>query len=76
MQFASRTDRFIVSSRAAKIEENNIYSASASGYATVFLVNHLLLNLLLELEIGKHRERRWARKKVQSSPSYSNVVPS
>jgi hypothetical protein len=36
MQFASRTDRFIVSSRAAKIEENNIYSASASGYATVF----------------------------------------
>jgi hypothetical protein len=36
MQFASRTDAFIVSSRAAKIEENNIYSASASGYATVF----------------------------------------
>jgi hypothetical protein len=36
MQFASRTDGFIVSSRAAKIEENNIYSASASGYATVF----------------------------------------
>jgi hypothetical protein len=74
MQFASRIDGFIVSSRAAKIEENNIYSASASGYATVFLVNHLLLNLLLE--IGKHRERRWAREKVQSSPSYSNVVPS
>ena len=76
MQFASRTDGFIVSSRAAKIEENNIYSASASGYATVFLVNHLVLNLLLELEIGNTEREDGQGKKVQSSPSYSNVVPS
>jgi hypothetical protein len=36
MQLASRTDGFIVSSSAAKIEENNIYSASASGTLLFF----------------------------------------